>query len=217
LGGGGGGGCSAALYLAAAGVGSLRIADHGDVELDNLNRQVLYAERDIGTPKVGAAARMIAGLNPGVRVEPVHAEIDETTLPSLMRGCDLVIDALDNLPTRFCLNRVSQRLGMPIVHGAVRGFAGQVMTIIPGRTACLSCLYRGTVISETTPVIGVSPGVIGLLQATEAIKHLTGLGRPLQGVLLLFDGLEMSFTRLEIRRDPGCPHCGSGRAKDAEA
>ena len=205
--GAGGLGCSASLYLAAAGIGSLRVADHGDVELGNLNRQVLYTEGDIGTSKVAAMAGKIARLNAGVRVEPVHATLDAETLPALLRGCDLVVDALDNLPTRLHLNRAALQMRIPIIHGAVHGFGGQVMTIVPGETACLRCLYGEAAAAESTPVIGVSPGVIGLLQATEAIKQLTGLGRTLRGVLLLFDGLAMSFTRLEISRDPNCPHC----------
>jgi molybdopterin/thiamine biosynthesis adenylyltransferase len=209
--GAGGLGCSASLYMAAAGVGGLRIVDHGEVELSNLNRQVLYTEGDIGAPKVGAMARMIGGLNAGVHVEPVRATLDAETLPSLLRGCHLILDALDNLPTRLHVNRAALGLGIPIIHGAVRGFGGQVMTIVPGETACLRCLYRDPVVSETTPVIGVSSGVIGLLQATEAIKYLTGLGRQLRGILLLFDGLEMSFTRLEVPRDPDCPGCRRSR------
>jgi molybdopterin/thiamine biosynthesis adenylyltransferase len=209
LAGAGGLGCSASLYLAAAGIGRMRIVDHGEVQLSNLNRQILYTDHDIGGQKVAALAKRIEGLNGGVQVEPLHLTLGEENLPSLVGGCDLIIDALDNLPTRYVLNKAAIRLGIPIIHGAVLGFFGQMMTIVPGETPCLMCLYGATVTAGDTPVIGVAPGVIGLLQATEAIKLLTGIGRQMRGVLLLFDGLQMSLTELVIPRDPNCPHCGS--------
>jgi molybdopterin-synthase adenylyltransferase len=207
--GAGGLGCSVSLYLAAAGAGRMRIVDDGAVELSNLNRQIAYSDGDIGSPKVEVLARRIGELNRGVRVEPHHVRLDDGNLPSLMEGCDLVIDALDNLPTRYAVNRAALALGVPIVHGAALGFFGQVMTIVPGVTPCLMCLYRGQVTSGVTPVIGVTPGVIGLLQAVEAIKLLAGLGRLLTGTLLAFDGLRMSFDELQIPRDPDCPACGN--------
>ncbi len=210
--GAGGLGCSVSLYLAAAGIGGMRIADHGEVELSNLNRQIAYTEDDIGASKVEAIAKRIAGLNGGVRVEPLHLSLDEGSLPSVVEGCGLIVDALDNLPTRYALNRAALRLGVPIIHGAALGFFGQIMTVVPGETPCLMCLYRNREAPGETPVIGVAPGVIGLLQATEAIKFLTGLGRQLRGVLLVFDGLGMSFTEVVIPRDPACPHCGKAAA-----
>jgi adenylyltransferase/sulfurtransferase len=206
--GAGGLGCSVSMYLAAAGVGRLRIVDDGVVELSNLNRQVAYSDSDIGSPKVEAITRRIRKLNGTVRVEPHRVRMDDENLPSLMEGCDAVIDALDNLPTRYAINRAALALGVPILHGAALGFFGQVMTILPGVTPCLMCLYRGRVTSGVTPVIGVTPGVIGLLQAVEAIKLLAGLGRLLTGTLLMFDGLRMSFDELQIPRDPDCPACG---------
>ncbi|HUI69517.1 MAG TPA: HesA/MoeB/ThiF family protein [Spirochaetia bacterium] len=209
--GAGGLGCSAAIYLAAAGIGRLRVADHGNVELGNLNRQILYGERDIGGHKVAAMARRIEELNANVSVEPLHVTLGDDNLYALAKGSSLLIDALDNLPSRYALNKVAIRLGVPIVHGAVQGFFGQVMTIVPNVTACLMCLYGGRVSSGAPPVIGVAPGVIGLLQATEAIKILTGIGRQLRGTLLLFDGLQTRITEVEISRDPACPHCGRGR------
>ncbi len=206
--GAGGLGCSVSLYLAAAGVGRLRVVDDGVVELSNLNRQVAYSDHDIGSPKAETLARRIGELNGRVRAEPHHARMDDETLPALLEGCDLVIDALDNLPTRYAVNRASLALGIPIVHGAALGFFGQVMTIVPGVTPCLMCLYRGRVTAGITPVIGVTPGVIGLLQAAEAIKLIAGLGKLLTGTLLAFDGLRMSFDELQIPRDPDCPACG---------
>jgi molybdopterin/thiamine biosynthesis adenylyltransferase len=206
--GAGGLGCSTCLYLAAAGVGRLRIVDDGVVELGNLNRQVLYSDGDIGRPKVDVMARRIGELNPGVQVEPHRALMDDGSLPALVTGCNAIIDALDNLPTRYAVNRAALALGVPIIHGAALGFFGQVMTILPGVTPCLMCLYRGRVTSGVTPVIGVTPGVIGLLQAAEAVKLLVGLGRLLTGKLLAFDGLQMTFQELEIPRDADCPACG---------
>ena len=206
--GAGGLGCSVSVYLAAAGAGRLRIVDDGVVELSNLNRQVAYSDQDIGRPTVEVMARRIGELNKGVQVEPPRMRMDDENLPSLITGCDAVIDALDNLPTRYAVNRAALALGVPIIHGAALGFFGQVMTIVPGVTPCLMCLYRGRVTSGVTPVIGVTPGVIGLLQSVETIKLLAGLGRPLTGRLLVFDGLQMSFEELEIPRDMDCPACG---------
>jgi molybdopterin-synthase adenylyltransferase len=207
--GAGGLGCAISLYLAAAGVGKIRIADHGEVELGNLNRQVLYTDSDIGARKVKAIAARLREVNPNTAIDAVHVSLSDSTLAPLVEGCNLVIDALDNLPTRLSLNKAAFARRIPLVHGAIRGFSGQVMTVVPGTTACLMCLYRDKAAEGTTPVIGVAPGVVGLLQATEAIKRLTGLGRGLLGTLLLFDGLEMSFTELPIQRDPRCPHCGN--------
>jgi molybdopterin-synthase adenylyltransferase len=209
--GAGGLGCSAAIYLAAAGIGGLRIADQGAVELSNLNRQVAYGERDLGRGKAETIARRLHELNSGVRVEPVHVAIAEDNLPALLEGCSLVIDALDNVPSRLALNLAALRLGLPIVHGAVSGFMGQMTAVIPGETACLKCLYGNSAgIGPTpTPVIGVAAGVIGILQATEAIRIICGVGKQRKGSLLLFDGLQMDFTEVQINRDPRCPHCSS--------
>jgi len=206
--GAGGLGCAISMYLAAAGVGSIRIADHGEVELGNLNRQVLYTDADIGARKVNAIAARLRGVNPNAAIDPLHVTLSDANLPSLVGDCDLVIDALDNLPTRLALNEAAMLRRIPLVHGAIRGFSGQIMTVIPGETACLMCLYRDKAAAGTTPVIGVAPGVVGLLQATEVIKLLAGIGRSTRSALLLFDGLEMSFTELQIERDPRCPHCG---------
>ncbi len=206
--GAGGLGCSAALYLAAAGIGSLRIVDDGAVELGNLNRQVLYTEADIGKPKVKAAGSRLAALNREVSLEASETRMDPDSLPALISGCRLIMDCLDNLPTRLALNREALRQGVPIVHGAVHGFHGQLMVVVPGETACLRCLYQRAQFSGVIPVIGVTPGLIGLLQATEAIKLITGLGRPTKGKLLVYDGLETNLSELAIPRDPDCADCG---------
>ena len=206
--GAGGLGSSVALYLAAAGIGALRFADHGTVELSNLNRQVLYSTGDIGQLKVQRLARNLAALNPGTIVETSPETIREENLPALTEGCDVVIDALDNLPTRYLLNRAALERRLPLVHGAVYGFDGQAMTVLPGRSACLVCLYRSAKAEGVVPVLGTSAAIIGCIEATEVIKFLAGLGELLTDRLLLYDGLAMSFREVAIRRDPDCPHCG---------
>lgn len=214
--GAGGLGCAACTYLAAAGVGLLRVVDRGEVELSNLNRQVLYGTNDIGKAKAPTLEARLRNLNPGVRFEPVQAVMEETSLPGMLEGMDLAVDALDNLPTRFALNKACLHKGIPLVHGAVNGFQGQVMTVIPGHGPCLMCLYEGREYAEVIPVLGATPGIVGCIQATEVIKILTGLGAPLAGRLLLFDGREMRFSELKASRNPRCPHCGDPSA-EAEA
>ena len=130
-------------------------------------------------------------------------------LPSLLDGCDLAIDALDNLPSRYALNQAIVKVGIPLIHGAVSGFDGQAMTVLPGRTACLMCLFRGAESAGPVPVLGSAPSLIGSIEATEAIKVLAGRGTSLGGRLLVYDGLEMTFHKVEIKRDPLCPHCGA--------
>jgi adenylyltransferase/sulfurtransferase len=213
--GAGGLGCAACTYLAAAGVGLLRVVDRGEVELSNLNRQVLYATGDIGKAKAPTLEARLRNLNPGVRFEPVQAVMDGTSLPGLLEGMDLAVDALDNLPTRFALNKACLDRRIPLVHGAVNGLQGQVMTVIPGQGPCLMCLFRGNEYSGVIPVLGTTPGIVGCIQATEVIKILTGLGAPLTGRLLLIDGWEMRFSELEASRNPRCPHCGDPAAEAA--
>jgi molybdopterin-synthase adenylyltransferase len=208
--GAGGLGCAICTYLAAAGVGALRVVDRGEVELSNLNRQVLYGTQDIGAAKSPALAARLRDLNPAVRCEALHAVIAPESIAGLLDGMDLVVDALDNLPTRYLLNKACLERGIPLVHGAVHGFQGQAMTVIPGRGPCLMCLFGGAEHTGLIPVLGTAPAIVGCIQATEAIKVLTGLGRPLLGRLLLFDGLDMMFSEFEVARNPGCPHCGSG-------
>jgi molybdopterin/thiamine biosynthesis adenylyltransferase len=206
--GAGGLGCAVCTYLAAAGVGLLRVVDRGEVELSNLNRQVLYATGDIGKAKAPTLQERLRDLNPGVRFEPVKAVMDETSLPGLLAGMDAAVDALDNLPARLALNKACVDRRIPLVHGAVHGFQGQVMTVVPGQGPCLMCLYEGREYKGEIPVLGTSPGITGCIQATEVIKILTGLGAPLSGRLLLFDGREMRFSELAPARNPRCPHCG---------
>ena len=206
--GAGGLGSSSATFLAAAGVGTLRIVDHDKVELSNLNRQVLHWPEDIGKRKVGSAETKLAKLNPDVTVEAIEEKITQANISKLTEGFDLIVDAMDNLPTRYLLNKVAIAKNIPFFHGAVYGFEGRALTVIPGRTACLRCVYRGAIPEETFPVIGVTPAVIGCIQATEVIKYLVGMGQLLANRLLVYDGLNMKFTEFKIKKDPNCPHCG---------
>jgi len=206
--GGEGLGSPASIYLAAAGVGTIRIIDHDRVELSNLNRQVLHWDEDIGREKVNSAVEKLKRLNKGVAIEAVEETITEANISKLVAGFDLIVDAMDNLPTRYLLNKAAIENNIPFFHGAVYGLEGRAMTIIPGRTACLGCVYRGPIPEEKFPVIGVTPAVIGCIQATEVIKYVTGIGKLLANRLLVYDGLNMKFTELVVKKDPNCEYCG---------
>ena len=209
--GSGGLGSPIAIYLAAAGIGTIRIIDNDTVELSNLNRQVLHWDRDINRSKVESSAEKLRQLNPGVTIETISETISEDSVSRLISGCDLVMDGLDNLPTRYLVNKAAINSNTPFIHGAVYGFEGRILTVIPGESACLRCVYRGPVPATKFPVIGVTPVVIGCLQATEAIKYLLGLGKLLTDRLLVYDGLKMRFTELTVRRDPDCVDCAQPR------
>jgi len=206
--GAGGLGSVTTTYLAAAGVGTIRVVDHDKVELSNLNRQILHWDEDIGKKKVASAAEKLTRLNPRVQVEAIEEVITKANISQLVAGFDLIVDAMDNLPARYLLNKVAIERNVPFFHGAVHGFEGRAMTIIPGETACLRCVYRGAIFEGKFPVIGVTPGVIGCIQATEAIKYIVGIGQLLTNRLLVYDGLNMKFTEFRVKKDPNCEHCG---------
>ena len=206
--GAGGLGAASATYLTAAGVGVLRVVDHDRVELSNLNRQVLHWQGDIGKRKASSAAEKLGKLNQEVKIEAIEERITEANISQLVAGFDLIVDAMDNLPTRYLLNKVALEKNIPLFHGAVYGFEGRAMTIIPGETACLRCVYRGVIPEEKFPVIGVTPAVIGCVQAAEVIKYIVGIGQLLTNRLLIYDGLNMKFTEFRLKKDPNCPHCG---------
>lgn len=203
----GGLGSAAALYLAAAGVRTIGLLDHDEVKLSNLNRQTLHRTEDIGRKKVVSAAEKLKSINPWTEIITIEQRITDTNVTDLLSGFNGVIDALDNLQTRFLLNKAALQHGIPLFHGAVRGFEGRLMTVIPGQTACLRCVYRGVLPEEKIPVIGVAPAVVGSLQATEVIKYFAGIGRLLTNRCIVYDGLKMDFTELRVQRDPNCPHC----------
>ncbi len=206
--GGGGLGSPSSIYLAAAGVGMIRIVDHGSVELSNLNRQVLHWDENIGRGKASSAAEKLKRLNPGVEIEAIEEVITEVNVSQLVADFDLIVDAMDNLPTRYLLNKAAIDKNIPFFHGAVYGFEGRAMTIIPGKSACLQCVYHGAVTPETKfPVIGVTPAVIGCIQAAEVIKYIAGIGELLTNRLLIYDGLNLKFTEFKVKKDPNCEHC----------
>ncbi|MFH0768395.1 MAG: HesA/MoeB/ThiF family protein [Chloroflexota bacterium] len=212
--GSGGLGAPAAIYLAAAGVGTLRLIDHDIVESSNLNRQVLHWDKDIGRNKVESAAEKLRQLNKNVKIEAMVETINEANISRLVAGFDVVIDAMDNLPTRFLLNKIAVENHIALIHGAVYGFEGRAMTIIPDKTACLRCVYRGLIPPEKFPVIGVTPAVIGCIEAAEAIKYIVGIGKLLTNRLLVYDGLNMKFTELVVKRDPNCECCGPSTGEE---
>ena len=205
--GAGGLGSPVSIYLAAAGVGSIRIVDHDTVELSNLNRQILHWDQDIEKKKVESALVKLKNLNPTVHLEALEETITEKNARELVDDFDLIVDAMDNLPTRYLLNQVALEKNIPFFHGAVNGFEGRATTIIPGKTACLKCTYRGPIPQEKFPVIGVTPAVIGCIQATEVLKYLLGIGQLLTNRLLIYDGLNLKFKEFILRKNPNCEHC----------
>lgn len=214
----GGLGTPSALYLAAAGVGTIRIIDSDRVELSNLNRQILHWNKDIGRNKIDSAAEKLRGINDAIEIEPVAETIDERSVARLTAGFDVILDGTDNLETRFLLNSAALANGIPFVHGAVYGFEGRVTTVLPGKTPCLGCIYRGTIPQQKSPVVGVTPGLVGVLQATEAIKYIVGMGQLLANQLLVYNGLRMRFNTLAIKRDPNCRYCaGTGQSNTSSA
>ena len=208
--GAGGLGCPIALYLAVAGIGEIRIADRDTVDRTNLNRQVLHWERDLGTPKAGSAEAKLREANPDIRIKAFATTIDETNVRDLVAGADLIVDAMDNFPTRYLLNREALRSGVPLIHGAIRGFDGQATTIVPGKTACLECIFPEAPPAEVFPVVGTTPGVIGMIQASEAIKYLLGREDLLANRLLLWDGMATTLETYTVERRPDCPACSPG-------
>ena len=219
--GAGGLGSPAAFYLAAAGVGHLRIADDDVVDRSNLQRQILHTEARIGEPKVASAQATLGALNPRTQVEAVQVRVTSDNIERLLDGVDVVLDGADNFPVRYLLNDACVKLGIPLVYGAVQQFEGQVSVFDAGRhrgeLPCYRCLFPEPPPPEFAPncaeagVLGVLPGVIGLLQATEVVKLLLGIGDSLAGRLLQFDALSMRFRETRLRHDPDCAVCAVGR------
>ncbi|MCQ8894043.1 MAG: ThiF family adenylyltransferase [Methanolinea sp.] len=209
--GAGGLGSVCAQMCACAGFGKIRIVDNDVVERHNLNRQVLYAARDHGLFKVEVAARRLRENNPFLLVEPVREKITRETIGGLARGIDVIIDGMDNYDARYILDDAAFEVGIPLVHGAVNGFYGQVSSIIPGSTPCLHCIVPHPPPSGNIPILGVTVGTIGSIQVAEAIKLVTGLGRPMAGRMLLWDGLMGEAEVIPVTSDPSCTRC-NGRS-----
>lgn len=211
--GAGGLGSPTALYLAAAGVGTLGIVDDDEVDLSNLQRQVIHTTDRIGVPKVDSAEIAVKGINPDVNVVKYQTRLDASNIMEIIEGYDVIVDGVDNFPTRYLLNDATVRLGIPVVSASILGFDGQLSVFKPHDGPCYRCLYPVPPPAELAPscgangVLGVLPGTMGLLQATEVIKLVTGAGEPLIGRLLLYEALGATFTELKVRRDPECPIC----------
>src|ERR671910_807038 len=212
--GAGGLGSPAALYLAAAGIGTLGLVDDDLVDESNLQRQVIHNTQRVGQPKTESARKSIEELNPDVKVVEHRTRLDATNILEIIRDYDVIVDGADNFPTRYLLNDASVRLRKPVVSASILSFDGQISTFVPFEGPCYRCLYPTPPPAELAPscgaagVLGVMAGVMGLLQANEVIKLVAGIGEPLIGRLLLYDSLATRFTELNVRRDPRCPICG---------
>ena len=212
--GAGGLGSPAALYLAAAGVGTLGVVDADVVDASNLQRQILHRTARVGAPKVDSAEETIRGLNPDVRVVKYQERLTRDNVDRVFAGYDVVVDGCDNFPTRYLVNDASVMKRVPVVHGSVFRFEGQVTTFVPFEGPCYRCLYPEPPPAHLAPscqeagVLGVLPGLIGVIQATEAVKLILKRGTSLVGRLLQYDSLEMKFREFKLRRDKGCPVCG---------
>ncbi|MEM7447110.1 MAG: molybdopterin-synthase adenylyltransferase MoeB [Myxococcota bacterium] len=213
--GAGGLGSPAALYLAAAGVGTLGIVDGDVVDASNLQRQILHGQDRLGVSKVESGAQTLRNLNPDVRIVPFQERLNSANIDRIFdQKWDVVVDGLDNFPTRYLVNDASVWKGIPVVHGSIFRFDGQVTTFWPGKGPCYRCLYPEPPPPHLAPscaeagVLGVLPGVIGTLQATEAIKIILGQGEPLVGTLLQYDSMKMKFRRFKLRKDKDCNVCG---------
>ena len=209
----GGLGSPLALYLAAAGVGHLKLVDMDNVELSNLNRQVLHWDEDVGESKVNSALQKVRRINPTTRVEGLNLTIDDTNVFELAKNCDVILDAMDNFAVRYLLNAAAIAHRVPLIHGAVYGYEGRLASVVPGKTACLECIYPHAPPRAVFPVLGTTPGVIALLQATEAIKSLTGVGVVLENEMLIYDGEMMNFDKVRISRNLQCTSCAGIGAK----
>lgn len=214
--GAGGLGSPASFYLAAAGVGTLGMIDDDVVDASNLQRQILHATDRIGSPKVESAAKTLQGLNPDVKVVPYRARLSSENVLDILKEYDAIVDGVDNFPTRYLLNDAALKLGKPVVHASIYRFEGQLTCFIPGQGPCYRCLYPQPPPPDMAPscqeagVLGVLPGVVGVLQATETMKIILGIGKTLAGRLLMYDALGTKFREMKLRRDPQCPTCGEG-------
>jgi adenylyltransferase/sulfurtransferase len=218
--GAGGLGSPLGLYLAAAGVGHLGIVDFDLVDLTNLHRQVIHGTKDLGRPKLDSARDRIADVNPHVHVETYDTRLTSQNALEILRGYDVVVDGTDNFPTRYLVNDACVLSGIPNVYGSIFRFEGQVSVFATETGPCYRCLFREPPPPGLVPscaeggVLGVLPGLVGMLQATEAIKLLLGIGQPLVGRLLLVDALRAQFRTLKLQRDPDCPACGTHELKE---
>ncbi len=205
--GAGGLGSPISIYLAVAGVGTITIVDMDVVDQTNLNRQILHFDRDVGRKKTASAEEKLRELNPDITINAIDVKIEESNAAKLVGNADGIVDAMDNYPTRYLLNDVAITKEIPLFHGGIRGFYGQATTIIPGITPCLKCIFPRAPPKEVFPVVGVTPGIIGTIQANEVIKYLLGSGELLTNRLFIWDGMETHAEELCVERNPSCKAC----------
>jgi molybdopterin/thiamine biosynthesis adenylyltransferase len=212
--GAGGLGSPAALYLAAAGVGKLGIADADAVDLSNLQRQIIHFTPDLGKPKVVSAAEKIRALNPDVEVVTYHEFLRAANIRDILRGYDFVIDGTDNFAAKFLINDACVLEGIPLSHGGILRFNGQTMTILPRKSACYRCAFKAPPPAGLVPtcseagILGAVAGMLGTIQAAEALKFITGVGELLTDKLLVFDAKNMDFSKVRFKPNPRCAVCG---------
>jgi adenylyltransferase/sulfurtransferase len=212
--GAGGLGCPAALYLAAAGVGTIGIIDSDTVEISNLQRQIAHFTKDINVSKVDSAAEKMKAINPDITVRTYKDYLCADNITKIIEGYDFIIDGTDNFPTKFLVNDACVFLGIPFSHGGILRFNGQTMTVIPGQTACYRCSFRTPPPPDAVPscaqagVLGAIAGMLGTIQAAEALKYITGVGELLTNGLLTFDARTMAFRKITLKRQDKCQLCG---------
>ena len=206
--GAGGLGSPVSIYLAVAGVGNIRICDFDSPDWTNLNRQILHDHTRIGVNKAVSGRMTLEKLNPGIDVTAFDTTITEDNVDELVGNADIILDCMDNFPTRYVLNECAMRKNIPLVYGSIWGMDGRLSFIKSPETPCLQCLFPEAPPKEVFPVLGTTPGVIGSLQALEAIKYLTGVGSNLKGKLLVWDGNRVDFKTFRAPKDPECPACG---------
>jgi len=207
--GAGGLGSPVSIYLAVAGIGTLTVVDQDVVDQSNLNRQILHHDRDIGRKKTESAEEKLREINPDITINVIDATIGESNGAGLVGNADGIVDAMDNYPTRYLLNDIALEKNIPLFHGAIQGFYGQATTIIPGKTACLRCIFPKAPPKEVFPVIGVTPGMIGMIQANEVLKYVLKKGELLAGRLLIWDGMQAHAEEIAVMKNPGCGSCGT--------
>lgn len=205
--GAGGLGCPVSLNLALAGIGEIRICDFDVVDITNLNRQFLHIEQNIGGRKAESARQALISINSEVNIEPVFDKITDENVDDIVGNADIILDCLDNFPTRHTLNKSAIRKGIPMVHAAIWGLEGRITFLNPPETPCLACIFPKAPPPETFPVLGAIASAVGSLQALDAIKYLTNVGKPLAGRMLILDGSTMKCQELEVQKDPQCPVC----------